>query len=134
MWELDYKKGWALKNWCFLAAIFKKFLDSLLDCKEIKPSDPKGNQSWIFTRRSDVKVESPILWPPDAENQLIWEDSKVWIDQSRRKTGWKRMRWLDVITDSRDLSLSKFWEIVKDREAWRVAVADVSKSWMWLSE
>ena len=68
MWELDYKESWAPKNWCFLTVVLEKILESSLDCKEIQPVNPKGNQSWIFIGRTDAEAETPILGPPDAEN------------------------------------------------------------------
>ena len=71
MWELDHKEGWTSKNWCFWTVVLKKTLESLLDCKEIQPVHPKGNQSWIFTWRPDVEAEAPILSAPDAKN---WKD------------------------------------------------------------
>ena len=74
MWELDYKEGWALKNWCFWILVLEKTLESPLDCKEIQPAHPKGNQSWIFIRRTDAEAEATILWPPAAKNWLIWID------------------------------------------------------------
>ena len=74
MWELDYKESWALKNWCFWTVVLEKTPESPLDCKEIQPVHPKGNQSWIFFERTDTEAETPILWPPDAKNWLIWKD------------------------------------------------------------
>ena len=74
MWELDYKESWAPKNWGFWTVVLEKTLESPLDCKEIQPVHPKGNQSWIFIRRTDVEGETPILWPPDVKNSLIWKD------------------------------------------------------------
>ena len=74
MWELDYKASWALKNWCFWTVLWEKTLESPLDCKEVKPVNPKGSRSWIFIGRTDAKVETPILWLPDAKNWLIWKD------------------------------------------------------------
>ena len=74
MWELDQKKNWVLKNWCFWTVVLKKTLESPLDCKEIQPVHPKGNQSWIFIGRTDIEVEAPIFWPPNAKSQLIWKD------------------------------------------------------------
>ena len=71
MWELDHKEGWAPKNWCFWTVVLEKTLESPLDCKQIQLVHPKGNQSWIFTGRTDAEAETPILWPPDAKNQLI---------------------------------------------------------------
>ena len=74
MWELGYKESWALKNWCFWTGVLEKTLESPLDCKEIQPVHPKGNQSWIFTGRTDAGAETPILWPPDAKNWLLSKD------------------------------------------------------------
>ena len=71
MWELDHKEGCAPKNWCFWTVVLEKTLESPLDCKEIKPVNPKGNQSWMFTGRIDAEAEAPIIWPPDAKSQLI---------------------------------------------------------------
>ena len=73
MWELDYKEGWAPKNWCFWIVVLEKTLESPLDCKEIQPVHPKGNQSWIFIRRTDVEAETPIFWPPDLKRPWCWE-------------------------------------------------------------
>ena len=74
MWELDYKESWALKNWCFWTVVLEKTLASPLDCKELQPVHPKGNQSWIFIGRTDAEAETLILWPPDAKSWLIWKD------------------------------------------------------------
>ena len=85
MWELDYKESWAPKNWCFWTVVLDKTLESPLDCKEIQPVHPKGNQSRIFTGRTDVEVETPILWPPDAKNWVIWKDPDAGKDWRREK-------------------------------------------------
>ena len=87
MWELDCKERWSLKNWCFWTVVLEKTLESLLDCKEIQPIHPKGNQSWIFIGRTDVEAETPTLWPPDAKNWLIWKDPDAGKDWRREEKG-----------------------------------------------
>ena len=87
MWELDYKESWAQKNQCFWTEVLKKTLESPLDCKEIQPVHPKGNQSWIFIGRTDVEAETPILWPPDAKSWFIWKDPDAGKDWRREEKG-----------------------------------------------
>ena len=87
MWELDYKESWASKNWCFWTVVLEKTLESPLDCKEIKPVNPKGNQPWIFIERTDAEAENPILWPPDVKNWLIRKDQDVGKDWRREEKG-----------------------------------------------
>ena len=87
-WELEHKESWALKNWCFWTVVLEKTLKSPLDCKEIKPVNPKGNQSWIFIGRTDDEAEGPILWPPDTKNWLVGKDldaGKVWRQKEKGK-------------------------------------------------
>ena len=87
MWELDYKESWVPKNWCFWTVVLEKIPDSPLDCKEIQPVHPKGNQSWIFTGRTDSEAETPILWSPDAKSWLIWKDPNAGKDRRREEKG-----------------------------------------------
>ena len=134
MWHLDYKESWALKNWCFWTMLLEKTLESPLDCKEIKPVNPKGNQSWKFIGRTDAEAETPILWPPDGKNWFIWKDPYAGKDWRQEEKGWQRMRWFYGIIDSVDRSLSKLRAIVKDRKAWSAAVHKVANSQMWLGD
>ena len=96
MWELDYKESWGQKNGCFWTVVLEKTLEIPLDCKEIQPVHPKGNQSWIFLGRNDVEAETPILWPPDAKNWLIWKDpdsGKEWRQEEKWMTENEMVGW-----------------------------------------
>ena len=87
MWELDYKESWAWKNWCFWTVVLEKTLESPLDCKEIQPVHLKGDESWVFIGRTDVEAETPILWPPDTKNWLIWKDPDAGKDWGQEEKG-----------------------------------------------
>ena len=104
MWELDYKESWVQKNWCFWTVVLEKTLESPLDCKEIQPVHPKGDQSWIFIWRTDAKAETPILWPPDVENWLIGKDPDAWKDWRQEEKGMTKDRmvgWHHWLNESR---------------------------------
>ena len=108
MWESDYKESWALKNWCFWTVVLEKTLDSPLDCKEIQPVHPKGNQSWMFIGRTDAEAETPILWPPDMKSWLIGKDpdaGKDWGQEEKGMTedemvGWQSLTWWTWVWES----------------------------------
>ena len=133
MWELDHKEGWAPKNRCFRTVVLEKTLKHPLDFKEIKLVNPKGNQPWIFIGRTDIEVEVSVLWPPDVKSWLSGKEPDSGKDRRQKERGWQRMSWLDGITGSMDMNLSKFLEIVEDRGGWHAVVHWVAESWTWLS-
>ena len=132
MWELDQKEDWALKNWCFWTVLLEKTLESPLGCKEIKPVNPKGDQSWVFIGGTDAEAETPVLWPPHAKSWLIGKDSDARKDW-RQEKGTTEAEMAGCITDSMDMNLSELQELVMDREAWRAAIHGVAKTWTRLS-
>ena len=112
MWELDYKESWVLKNWCFWTVVLEKTLESLLDCKEIQPVHPKGDQSWVFIGRTDVEAVTPILWPPDAKGWLIWKDPDAGKDWGQEEKGMTEDDgWMASLTQ-------RTWVWVNSRSWW----------------
>ena len=128
MWKLVHKEGWAPNNWCFWIVMLEKTFESPLDCKEIKLVNPKGNQPWIFNRRTVAEAETPILWPPDAKSWLTEKTLMLGRIEGRRRRVRQRTRWMVSLTNSTDMSLGKLGEIVNDREAWHAAVLGGAKS------
>ena len=113
--------------------MLEKTLDSALDCKEIQPVHPKGDETWVFIGRTDVEAETPILWPPDGTRQLIGKHPDAEKDWAQEEKGITEDEMVGWITDLMNMNLSKLWEIVKDREAWHAAVHGVAGSWTQLS-
>ena len=134
MWELDCEESWVLKNWCFWTVVLEKTLESPLDCKEIQPVHPKGDQSWVFIGRTDAVAETPILWPPDAKSWVIGKDpdaGRDWGQEEKGTTGDEMAGWHHWL-DAHEFG----WTLgVGDGQRdWRAAIHGVAKSQTWLSD
>ena len=131
MWELDYKESWAPKNSCFWTVVLEKTFESPLDCKEIQPVHPEGDQSWVFIGRTDVEAETPILWPPHAKSWLIWKDPDAGKDQRQEEKGTIED---EMVGRHHQLDGHEFEQATGSCwEAWRAAVHGATKSQTQLS-
>ena len=138
MWELDHKESWAPKNWCFWTVVLEKTLESPLDCKDIQPVHPKGNQSWIFIGRTDAEAKSPILWPPNVKNWLIGKDSdggKDWRREEKGTTedemaGWHH--WLDGHGFEQALRVGDGQGILACCSSWDHKESDTTEKLSWI--
>ena len=134
MWELDCEESWVPKNWFFGTVVLEKTLESPLDCKEIQPVYPKGDQSWVFIGRTDAEAETQYFGHLTQRVDSLEKTLMLGGIGDRRRRGRQRMRWLDGITDSKAMSLSELQELVTDRVAWRAAIHGFAKSWTRLSD
>ena len=132
MWELDHKKGWALKKWCFPFVVLEKTPEVPLNFKEIKPVSPQGNQSWIIIGTTVAEPEASVLWPLDAKSQFTGKEPDTGKGWRQKEKGAAEKWWLDSITNTLDMNLSKLWEVGEDRGAWHAIICGVTMSQSWL--
>ena len=140
MWELNHNEGWALKNWCFWTVVLEKTLESPLDCKEIQPVHLKGDHSWMFTGKTDVEAETPILWPPDVKSQLIGKDAdagKDWRPKEKRAredemAGWHH--WLDGRESERTLGVGDGQGGLVCCDSWSRKESDTAERLNWTEQ
>ena len=130
----DHKDSRMPKNWCLGTVMLEKTPESLLDIKEIKPINLKGDQFWIFTGRTDAEADAPIFWSSDANRRLSGKLPDAGKNWGRRRRAYQRIRWVDGITDAMNMNLGKLQEMVRDRESWCAAVHGVTKSWAQLCD
>ena len=130
-WTIKKAEHWRIDAW---TVVLEKTLESPLDCKEIKPVNPKGNQPWIFIGRTDAEAEAPVLWPPMWRADPLEKILMLGKTEGKRRRRWQRMRWFDGITDSMHMNVSKLREITEDREGWSAAVHGVAVRHDWATE